>query len=249
MACFAAIGLLAQMRANPNADAMSAAAGGFLFLIYFGFILLQVVGTIAGMWAVFVKAGEPGWAALVPIYNAVVLCRVAGMPVWWVILMCIPCVNIVTGLVFSIMVSINLAKRFSVGGGFVVGLILLPFIFYPILGFGSAEYEGRSRRKRRKVKPLREPEEEEDEDQVPSSRSRSRRRADDDYDEQEEEEDEAPEEVQPVRRRPAAPPPPPASSGKVACPECGATLRLPPDLPPGKRIRCPKCQTPFTTPS
>jgi Family of unknown function (DUF5684) len=95
-----------------------------------------VVLIIASLWKVFTKAGQPGWAVLIPIYNCYVLLKAAGKPGWWLILMLIPLINIIIG----ILVVVALSERFSKGVGFAVGLILLPFIFYPILGFGSAQY-------------------------------------------------------------------------------------------------------------
>ncbi len=91
---------------------------------------------IAAMWKVFEKAGEPGWAAIIPIYNAIVLLKIAGRPIWWIILFIIPLVNFVV----AIIVAIDVANRFGKGTGFGIGLALLPFIFYPILGFGDARY-------------------------------------------------------------------------------------------------------------
>jgi len=91
---------------------------------------------IVSMWKVFSKAGQPGWAVLIPIYNLYVLCKVAAKPGWWVILMFIPVVNFVIG----ILVALGVAQQFGKGAGFGVGLIFLPFIFYPILAFGNATY-------------------------------------------------------------------------------------------------------------
>ena len=93
---------------------------------------------IAAMWKVFTKAGKPGWASIIPIYNMVVLLDIAGKPVWWIILFFIPIVN----LIFAILTYVGLADRFGKGGGFAVGLILLGIIFFPILGFGGAQYRG-----------------------------------------------------------------------------------------------------------
>ena len=108
-----------------------------LVVLFFAVIWLAlVILTIAGMWKVFTKAGRPGWAVLIPIYNFYVLLKVAGKPGWWLILMLIP----VVGFVIGIMVVAALAGRFGKSGGFAVGLIFLPYIFYPILGFGSAQY-------------------------------------------------------------------------------------------------------------
>jgi ABC-type sulfate transport system permease subunit len=103
-------------------------------LIYAVLILINIVA----LWRVFQKAGEPGWAAIIPFYSTYVLLRIVGRPGWWLILFFIPLVNIV----ISIVVAVYLAKAFGKGPGFAVGLIFLPFIFCPILGFGSAKYEG-----------------------------------------------------------------------------------------------------------
>ena len=91
---------------------------------------------IAGIWRVFTKAGEPGWGVLIPIYNFYLLCRIAQRPGWWLILMFVPVVNLIVGIVLSI----DIARHFGKGAGFGVGLAFLGIIFYPILGFGSAEY-------------------------------------------------------------------------------------------------------------
>jgi Family of unknown function (DUF5684) len=100
--------------------------------------LAIVVAVIAGIWKVFVKAGKPGWAAIIPIYNLIVLLQIAGKPLWWIILFFIPLVNII----MAILVGIAVAKNFGKSDAFGVGLGLLGFIFYPILGFGDAQYQG-----------------------------------------------------------------------------------------------------------
>lgn len=100
-------------------------------------MLVVAVFGIVVMWKIFAKAGEPGWASLIPIYNTCVWLKIAGKPMWWIILLIIPIVN----LVIAILAVVGLANKFGKGGGFAVGLILLPIIFYPILAFGSAEYQ------------------------------------------------------------------------------------------------------------
>lgn len=100
--------------------------------------LAIIVLIIAGFWKVFTKAGQPGWAAIIPIYNIYILLKIVGRPVWWLILFLIPLVN----LVVAVMVSIDVAKAFGKGVGFGIGLFLLGFIFYPVLGFGSDTYQG-----------------------------------------------------------------------------------------------------------
>lgn len=103
-----------------------------------GFIVVELliaVVIIVSLWRVFEKAGQPGWAAIVPIYNGYVLCEIAGKPGWWVVLFFVPIANIVV----AILVGLGIAEEFGRGVGFAIGLILLPFIFYPILAFTDNE--------------------------------------------------------------------------------------------------------------
>jgi hypothetical protein len=102
--------------------------------------IFYVLIIIAG-WKVFVKAGKPGWAIIIPIYNVIVLCQVAGKPGWWVILYLIPIVNIV----IAIIVAVNLAKAFGKSGAFGFFLLfLLNIIGLFVLGFGKAQYQLKS---------------------------------------------------------------------------------------------------------
>lgn len=110
------------------------APGPVFWICEVAFILLIV----ASMWKVFSKAGQPGWAAIIPIYNIYVMCKVAGRPGWWLLLMLIPLVN----FIIAIILNVDIAKRFGKGVGFAIGMLFLPFIFWPILGFGSAQYQG-----------------------------------------------------------------------------------------------------------
>ena len=105
--------------------------GGFLLVV-----LLIAIICIAGLWKVFTKAGQPGWAAIVPIYNAFVLVKVAGRPMWWGLLFIIP----VVGIIVWILLSLDLVKRFGKETLFAVGLILLAPIFLTILGFDNSRY-------------------------------------------------------------------------------------------------------------
>lgn len=100
--------------------------------IYFVVVALMIYS----MWKIFAKAGKPGWAAIIPIYNLIVLLEIVGKPLWWIILFLIPFVN----FVIAIIVYIELAKAFGKGAGFGIGLVFLPFIFFPILGLGEAKY-------------------------------------------------------------------------------------------------------------
>ncbi|MDC0268494.1 DUF5684 domain-containing protein, partial [Akkermansiaceae bacterium] len=107
---------------------------GLFFFIYFAVIIL----VIASIWKIFTKAGKPGWASIIPIYNVIVLLEIIGKPVWWIVLFLIPFVNII----ISIIATNEVSKSFGRGAGTTVGLIFLPFIFYPVLAFGSAQYQG-----------------------------------------------------------------------------------------------------------
>ena len=108
-------------------------------------ILLWLLGIafglfmLAAMWTVYKKAGKPGWAFLIPIYNWLVLLEIVGKPWWWLLLFCIPGVN----LVFIIWAINMLSKSFGKTEGFTIGLMVLPFIFYPILAFSKdITYQG-----------------------------------------------------------------------------------------------------------
>jgi hypothetical protein len=107
----------------------------FLFLLYFLVIVFLI---IIPMWKIFSKAGKPGWAAIIPIYNIIVLLEIVGRPLWWIILYLVPCVNIV----IMIMIYIDLAKSFGKDTGYGIGIFILPIIFLPMLGYGSAQYVG-----------------------------------------------------------------------------------------------------------
>jgi hypothetical protein len=102
------------------------------------FMIAIWVVSVAGVWKTYQKAGKPGWAAIIPIYNIIVLIEIVGKPVWWFLLFFVPCVN----FVFIIWVYNLLSKSFGKSEGFTVGLILLSPIFMCILGFGDAVYLG-----------------------------------------------------------------------------------------------------------
>ena len=112
--------------------------GGLGSLIGLGIYLVVMLAMLAGMWQVFVKAGEPGWAILVPFYNMYVYLKITGKPAWWMVLFFIPLV----GAIVSIIIIIELAGRFGKSTAYGLGLIFLPFIFWPMLGLGDAQYQG-----------------------------------------------------------------------------------------------------------
>ena len=102
-------------------------------------ILAIVVFLIITEWRIFEKAGQPGWACIVPIYNIIILLAIAGKPWWWIFLMCIP----FAGIIFTIIVYHNISLNFGKDAGFTVGIVLLPIVFLPILAFGDAKYKGK----------------------------------------------------------------------------------------------------------
>ena len=102
------------------------------------FILAFAVVMIAAMWRIFEKAGEPGWACIIPIYSTIVLLKIVGKPWWWLLLMIIPYVGIIWGIW-----ALNLLmKSFGKSEGWTVGAIFLPFIIFPMLAWGDAQYQG-----------------------------------------------------------------------------------------------------------
>jgi hypothetical protein len=117
-----------------SASGQGQAPGPIFWIFWLAFMILM----IAACWKIFTKAGQPGWASIIPIYNWYILCKIVGRPGWWVILLLIPFVNFIIGIVLCV----DLAKSFGKGVGFAIGLILLGVIFFPILGFGSAQYQG-----------------------------------------------------------------------------------------------------------
>jgi hypothetical protein len=107
---------------------------GIFYLITFALSIVAVIG----MWKTFVKAGKPGWACLVPIYNIIILLEIAEKELWWIVLLFIPVANIV----IHFLVDIAVAEKFGKSSGFGVLMALFPWIGFPILGFGEAQYQG-----------------------------------------------------------------------------------------------------------
>ena len=129
--------LLAQQDFGGDFGGADAAAGGMSILsMIVSFAMLA--GVIVGMYKVFEKAGKPGWAAIVPIYNLFVLTEIAGLSIIWFVMYLVCCIAIIPAVV----VPLNIAKAFGKSTSFGIGLMLLPFIFYPVLGFSDAKYLG-----------------------------------------------------------------------------------------------------------
>ncbi len=116
----------------------SKAAVGVIMIVYLIILIPLLIITIASMWKLFTKAGKPGWAALIPIYNTVVLLQIVGRPLWWIILILIPFVNIV----ISFILVFDLAKAYGKDAGFGILMLFLPIIGYPMLAFGKSQYVG-----------------------------------------------------------------------------------------------------------
>jgi len=98
-------------------------------------LAIIVIGCI---WRVFVKAGQPGWAAIIPIYNLYTMVKIGGKPGYWTLLCFIPYLN----LVFLVWIFNMISKSFGKDEGFTIGLFFLWFIFWPILGYSNSKYLG-----------------------------------------------------------------------------------------------------------
>lgn len=141
------LGLLAASYINYSVPSSSGASNsglpGFFWATLPVFLALVVVEIVA-MWKMFAKAGRPGWAAIIPIYNNWVMFEIAGKPGWWALtffLGVIPFVGWLVYFVLFVLAMLELAKRFNKSTVFAVfGLILFSFVGLAILGFGKDEY-------------------------------------------------------------------------------------------------------------
>jgi len=129
---------------QPNYD--DAAANGLLAMFgisFFLFMFAVMAFFIACQWKIFTKAGEPGWASIVPIYGFLVYLKIIGKPWWWLLLLLIPIVNFVGIFIVAIGGTHALSKSFGKDVGFTIGLLFLSVVFYPILAFdNSIVYQG-----------------------------------------------------------------------------------------------------------
>jgi hypothetical protein len=118
---------------------IAAAVATYSFFIFGLWIFFVIVG-----WKIFEKAGQPGWAALIPFYNLYVYTQIIRRPPWWMILYfagIVPFIGAIGLLILSIVDSVRLSRVFGKPDVFAVGLIILGFLFYPILAFGNSEYD------------------------------------------------------------------------------------------------------------
>ena len=112
----------------------SASPNPFLIILW---IVMTIVLIVAN-WKIFTKAGKPGWAILIPIYNIIVMMQIIKKPLWWVIILFVPIVDIV----FVILIVYNLVIKFGQPGWHVILALFLGIIYYPYLAFSKAEYQG-----------------------------------------------------------------------------------------------------------
>lgn len=126
---------------------------GVFFIVLMLIVLVIAVILIAAQWKMFKKGNQPGWAALIPFYNQYIQCKMIGVNPWWIVIVlvggalsAIPVIgsllSAAVSIYFTILVGVSTARAFGKEDSFAVGLILLPVVFYPILGFGKAEYKG-----------------------------------------------------------------------------------------------------------
>lgn len=120
-----------SLESSESLGLLAALAGANLLIV------IVVLGLIlGGLWKIFTKAGKPGWAAIIPVYNYIVLMEIIGKPLWWAIMLLIPCVNIV----FMFLAYIELAKCFGKDTLYGILLVILSPIMIPVLGFSDAQY-------------------------------------------------------------------------------------------------------------
>lgn len=121
------------------------AALGAMLMVYVVIIIAIYVLQVVAMWKIFTKAGEAGWKSIIPIYNLIVLFKISGLSPLLVLVYLaaiIPFIGWIAVLGINIYMNYNLAKVFGKDAGFTAGLVLLPVIFYMILGFGKDQYVG-----------------------------------------------------------------------------------------------------------
>ena len=115
-----------------------------LISAYFGVTILIVLVFIIASWRLFSKAGKPGWAIIIPFYNLYIYTQIIQRPGWWILLyfsIAIPAVGALALVFLSIVDQLRLAKVFGRSAGFGVGLILLGWVFFPILAFSGSQYD------------------------------------------------------------------------------------------------------------
>ncbi|QCB94121.1 DUF5684 domain-containing protein [Cellulomonas shaoxiangyii] len=126
--------MLTALTTTTDPAAVAAGAGvGSLIGLVLGIVIMGLP-----LYGIFTKAGEAGWKGFVPILNTIVLLKIAGRPLWWVLLMLVPVVNVVV----AVILWNDLSTSFGHGTGFTVGLVLLPFVFLYVLWLDGSTYRG-----------------------------------------------------------------------------------------------------------
>lgn len=118
----------------------SSSDGALAGVVLFIWLIALILGIFMAvcLWRIFAKAGKPGWAAIVPVYNGWVLFEIVGYPGWWAILSLIPFVNIFPAIMMLV-AYYKLGKLFGKSDLFSILLIFFPVILLPVLAFGSAQ--------------------------------------------------------------------------------------------------------------
>jgi hypothetical protein len=163
--------------ADAGGDAMAALAGMMTTILVI--TALIAIPTIVGAWKAFTKAGQPGWAAIIPFYNVYVMNQIAKKePLWFILYIVGAVICGPLSLVAIVVINLGVAEKFGKGAGYGIGLSFLPFIFWPMLGFGDARYRG-GRRSRDYDDDYDDEDEEEEEERPRKKKAR-------DYDEDDE---------------------------------------------------------------
>lgn len=135
--------MLTLLQTDPyeGVDAVSGAAAAGLGIGTMIMSLLVYVFYGYCMYRIFQKAGrEDAWAAFVPIYNTIVLLDIVKKPIWWIILLLIPFVNLYACWVVCDRLAKGFAKETPL---YSILLFFLGFIFIPVLGLGSDTYDSK----------------------------------------------------------------------------------------------------------
>lgn len=135
------------LNGNTNQEAFEA---GLIFArIFWGIISVVVITIIVfSMWKIFKKAGIKPWKSLIPVYNYILLYKISGVSPYLILLVLIQFIpvsfiKIVGFIIWNIVDATQkslLVKKFGKGIGFIVGIIILDFVFYPILALDKSEY-------------------------------------------------------------------------------------------------------------
>jgi hypothetical protein len=126
---------------SVTTNTLSTGAALAIVLVVWLFVLIITIFFIACLWRIFTKAGKPGWASIIPIYNYIILLEIIERPIWWIVLFFIPIANVVV----QILIALELAEAYGKSTLFgVLGLMFFPIVGYPMLAFGSAKYVGKA---------------------------------------------------------------------------------------------------------